>query len=175
MGRYAELMQRMHVRVSSPDGNIVGVMDGTSGGSLAFEEGSYRTYTERSLERQLAALGKLMVVGRRRAQREALQTATGFAAAADDPAESDDPKHRRYLERWAQLTCEAMSPGECVYLSATGMRDWTVVIKDGTLRRLDETELLAEVHGAVMRLLDDQRDKENALFHEIYQPQKGAR
>lgn len=168
MGSYAEAMQQMHVRVTSPDGQIFGIMDGPVGGEISFSEGTYRHYTERSLERQLAALAKLLMVARRRAQREALEAATGMIASDEDPRKVDDPRRRRYLERWAELTSEGMSPGECVFLSATGMRDFNVVIKDGTLQRLEEQDLVEELRGANAALLQDQRRNAQALHKEIY-------
>lgn len=175
MGYYAEAMRRMHVRVTSPDGQIFGIMDGPAGGAITFAEGTYRHYTERSLERQLAALAKLLVVARRRAQREALEAATGMTAAEEDPRKADDPRRRRYLEQLAELKSEGMSPGACVYVSATGMRDFNVVIKDGTLQRLDETELLEELRGANAALLDDQNRNATALHEEIYETDTKAR
>ncbi|HZE41106.1 MAG TPA: hypothetical protein VE172_20090 [Stackebrandtia sp.] len=162
----------MNVRVTSPDGNITGTMIGPSGGTLAFREGSYPRYSERSLEKQLAALAKLLVVGRRRAQREAIQAATGFAGKAENPSDVDNPQRRKYLEKWHRLKVEGMSPSESVYMSATGMLDWSVVIKDGTLRKLDENSLLHQVRGAVIQLLEAQRDKEDELFQQIYEPDK---
>lgn len=175
MGRYAEAMRQMHVRVTSPDGQIFGIMDGPAGGEISFAEGTYRHYTERSLERQFSALAKLLVVARRRAQREALEAATGMTAADEDPKKADDPRRRRYLEQLAELNSEGMSPRACVYLSSTGMRDFNVVIKDGTLQRLEEAELVEELRGANAALLLDQRRNAAALHKDIYEPQSKTR
>lgn len=174
MGFYAEAMEQMRVRATSPDGNITGTMDGLSGGEISFAEGTYRHYTERSLEHQLSVLAKLLMVGRRRAQREALEAATGMTASAEDPTKAE-PLRRRFLERWAELNSAGMSPSACFYLSATGMRDYHVVIKDGTLRRLSEPELVDEIRGAITALLDDQARNAKALHKEIYETRTKTR
>lgn len=174
MGDYADLLEKMKVRVTSPDGMVFCTMTGPDNGDMVFAENAYRHYTERALEHQLSVLAKLIMVARRRAQRQALEAATGMTAAPEDPKQAD-PLRRRYLEQWDEMTCEGMSPGQCVYVSATGMSDFNVVIKDGTIRQLEEEELIQEIRGANEALLLDLERRSTALHDEIHETKTRGR
>ncbi|ADD39829.1 hypothetical protein [Stackebrandtia nassauensis] len=156
MGILAERLDSLSIETSSPDGQITGVFRPTSALSVHFRDGGYRGYTERGLERQLAALVASAWARYWRARQAAVAEATGEPAVPHQPW---DTAGRRYRAERDRTRCEGMSAGHRVHVSHTGLRDWNVVVRDGTLSTLDEFGFAAELESGFTAAMRDHRHK----------------
>jgi hypothetical protein len=161
MGVLADRLDTMYLRVTAPARNIVAELRGRDDVQLSFTPESYRYLNEWELERQLAALGKLLWAAYIREYYAALSEAVGQTIEREGPAIG-----RRDLEFRAardELVAEGRSADGLVQISTRGMQEWTVRIADGTLRTLTENEFAARVSEAAGQLINDQRTKIDVL------------
>lgn len=128
--------------IASPDGNLVTAVGGDAPIRLTIRQGAGYRYDEPALEHQLEQLARLARIGllrTRRADREESSRAVNTA----------DPRRRRYREALRLIEATGESAAGSVVVSTTGYEHWTFSIVRGTMRRLSEEELTAEVESAV--------------------------
>lgn len=166
MGTMADQLANLHNTVYSPDGLITAELRSDQVTSLTFQEGAFRQYTERELERQLSRLALRMWTSYQRSYDEAVAAATG--QAVEPSKESWDANRRRFRKAQAETVSTGMSPRRLVYFECTGMVSWQIVIRDGALTELDEAQLVAEVFGAYRAMNLDYRIKMQDLRTEHY-------
>lgn len=166
MGIMADRLNKMVVTVSSPDGQIEGVLRDRDAVSVEFRVGTYRRYQERTLEYQLARLATLLWTGYQRGYNDAVAAATG--RPVQDGRHLWDARRRAFRDAQAATVAEGMSVGERVFITNTGMLSWQVVIKDGTIAAVDEKEFAVECVSAFDRLMMDYRHKMALLRAEHY-------
>lgn len=166
MGIMADRLNNMHVQVSSPDGQIQGVYRNRDDLSLSFTGSSFKHYQERTLEFQLSRLALLLWTGYQRVYDNAVSEVVGHPVK--DERHTWDANRRRFREEQAKTVVQGMSDGKQVYLENTGMRNWHVVIKDGTVQTLDEEQFNTECVSAFYALMADHRMKMAALRNKHY-------
>lgn len=170
MGVFADRIATMTLRQSTPDGFIEGTLTKAEGLSVAFTERTYGHYTERGLESQLNTLCAQLRAEYQRYTAEALAAATGrpvdlYARPGRDP---DARGHRLELER-AATVLKGMSSRAMVYIEATGMERWRVLVRDGALDALTEAEFTRELAEAYQAVLDDDEETMHALRDKHYE------
>ncbi|GAA4921390.1 hypothetical protein LX16_4942 [Stackebrandtia albiflava] len=161
MGTMAELLANLHHKVYSPDGQLEAELRGDRVVNLAFRAGTYRHYTERTLETQLARLALRTWTAYQRGYDAALSEATG--RVVERGRETWDAGRRRFRDAQAAMVSKGMSPGRLVYVETTGMTSWHFVIRDGALRTTEEPAFVAEVLGAYRAVSLDYRVKVGRL------------
>lgn len=166
MPRFGELMDRLTVTVRSPDGKIVGHLANRTHVRIEFLADSYYEYDRQSLERQLASLGKLLWVGRRRGSLRALSEVVGYEVTGREERVSDDSKE--YDQRLRELELGGQSIDGHIRILCTGWQDWAFEIEDDALEELSEGQFLSELDSAVRDLLTDNAEQVSALKAEIF-------
>ena len=161
MGIMADRLDAMVINVSSPDGQVHGELRDRDAISVSFEGESYSEYTERDLERQLARLALLLWTGYQRGYDAALSEATGQPVTRS--RESWDANRRRFRDAQAETVAKGMSKEGYIYVETTGMLSWQVVIRDGTLKELEETQFCEELIGAYHVMSAEYRAKMSQL------------
>lgn len=156
MGIMADRLNSMVVKTSSPDGEIAGEYRPKGDTTVRFLGDSFRRYQERELESQLAELAKRWWHGYERGYDLALAEANGGAVERVDPG---DGRQVRLQKEKAETVYEGMSAGGRVYFHCIGLREFRVVIRDGTLSQCDESGFAGEVVTGYLALLRDYRSK----------------
>lgn len=146
MGVLADLLDALVVTVSSPDGQITAVLRNRRELDVSFVDGGYRKYTERSLEHQLSRLLVSLWNEHRRGCDAALAEALGHPV--EKPRESWDTNERRFKAERVETVAEGMSRQKCIFMRTTALMSWDVVVRDGTLIKLDEAEFTADLLSA---------------------------
>ncbi|WP_244615695.1 hypothetical protein [Stackebrandtia albiflava] len=164
----ADRLSSMVVDVRSPDGRIRATLRHRDELTLYFSGDAYRHYQERTLEYQLARLATLMWVDYQRQYDEAVAAVVGHPVEED--RESWNANRRRFREEQAETKASGMSPGNVVYVENVGMRNWHVVVRDGTVARVPEEEFAAECVGAFHTLMRDHADNMRRLRAKHYGP-----
>jgi hypothetical protein len=162
----AERMASLRVRVESPDGNIEAELHDQVRVDLTFRPRRYPQYSGFSLETQLAGTGRLLVAARTRAYFAALSEAAGYRIEREERPVG--PRDVAFAEARDALVASGASPDDRIRIAVRGMRDWSVEIAPGALRRLDEAEFADRVRSAVADLIEDQFRRIAHLRREIY-------
>lgn len=156
MGEITDRVDRMVVRATSPDNNIMAAFTGGRTLEIQFRPGTYRAYSRHGLQHQLSQLGPLVFTGYRRGLNQVIQSVTG----STEPASEDwDANRRRYRQAQEKLVARAFSPNRRLRAQAEGLLHWTVEIKDGTLAELSEADFCREASKLVDRVLNDHNIK----------------
>lgn len=152
MGIIADRMAALRIETSSPDGQIDSVFTPIAQVSISFRGNGYRNYTERGLEHQLSALATRWWVGYREARDDVMTEVTGVRPVREEIA---DARSRRFRAERDSTDCEGMSPRALIHVSGTGLHTWRVVLRDGVLASLDETEFADELAAAYRAAIRD--------------------
>lgn len=168
MGQMADRLAALVVTAFSPDGQIEGSYGAAAGANIRFNGNSYRHYTERGLGHQLSRMAVLVWIAHQRGHDATVAEVTGQPVSRRQ--ETWDARRRRYREEQAETESEGMSTGGLVYFRNTGMRDWHIVIRDGTLSKLDEPEFVKEFLSGYAALSLDYRQKMTELRTKHYGP-----
>ena len=168
MGTYADLMSRLVLTVTSPDGAVTATLSDRDRLTVSFRPGAYDFYADDPdlLARQIAGLARLVWTGRRRASLSALSTALGREITGRE--EPDSERRRAFVEARDTLDLIGVSAGRHVTLRAKGWLRWRVDIAEGCLDHLTEASFSAELASALRTLLADYAAKSEALRDEIY-------
>ena len=167
MNVLADRLDSMKVRVSAPGGKLAAELRNRSEVELRFARGSYQWYSERSLETQLASLGKLLWAARMKGYHLAVSEALGEPVAREAPPVT--PRDQAFYAARDRLVAEGRPADGRVAVAVRGMRDWQVTIANGTLRALNEDEFAARVNEAAGKLINDQQMKVWELKQRYYE------
>jgi hypothetical protein len=151
MGIIADRLDGLRVRASVADGGISGELRGRTTVEVACAPWVYRTLDERSLERHLAALAKLLWAARMRNYFAAVSDAFGETVTREPPALGR--RDVEYVEARDRIVARGTSLDGRVAIEVLGMREWRVSVADGTLR---DRELPRQVRQAAEALIQDQ-------------------
>ncbi|GAA4915041.1 hypothetical protein LX16_4247 [Stackebrandtia albiflava] len=167
MSVYASMMDRLDLKVHSPDRNIRARLTDRTRLELSFVPESYRSYADGSLAHQVAAVARLLWVGRRRASLIARKEALGesSAAAYEEPR---SPEQREFFERRARIEATGESDNGWVTVATVGWTHWDVTLAPRTVRTLHEVQFCREVESAFPRLLADYRAENAALLDALH-------
>lgn len=166
MGILADRLESMCVESSSPDGQITGEFRPPGNVWVCFKEDTYHHYRERTLERQLSDLMGRWWASYLQARSVAVAEATGQPAIDYEPWNS---RERKLLAEREQTVFEGMSERQTVFVRSTGLRQWQVVVRDGCLNTLDETEFGAELSSGFGAMMRDYHGK-SAQLRDKYLP-----
>ena len=166
MGTYADLMDALTLRVTSPDGQLAATLTGRSKLDIAFADGSYSRYTERALEEQAKYLLQSVFSAQRRAHFDALSKAQGRMITEEPPPA--DNRGKRYRELVAEAVATGDSRRGTVRVGNRGITEWKVRIADGTLGRLSSQEFTGELGSALQAMLRELFVKRGQLRREAY-------
>lgn len=166
MGVLADRLEAMRVRALAPGGGIGGELRGRDQVHLSFPPGRYHWFNERELEQQLAGLGRLLWAGRMKKYYAAVSEAFGEPVSGESPPIS--PRDQDFYAARAELTAEGISADGLVRIQVCGMREWTVRIANGTIRRLTEEQFTVRVQEAATALIRDQFAKIRFLKDRYY-------
>ncbi|MGH8876604.1 MAG: hypothetical protein ACRD0P_04555 [Stackebrandtia sp.] len=171
MGIYADRMRALNLTFTSPDGKVAARLTNNTNMALSFQPNAYREYKEGSLEIQLTALMRLAHAGRRRAHMEALSES--MMKTAGRPAEPPkdwqlSQKQLKFRNKHAELESRGKSQNDVLRVLNTGMRNWEVRIKPGTLDKTTEDEFKREFTSAIANMMTDYRFKIADLKQAVY-------
>ncbi len=161
MGRLAERLDNIRVRVRAPGADIEAELSARNTITLSFGESVYEFIRERYLEHALASLARLLFAGWLREYRAAIAD-TGLNI---DPKDQHDLNFR---DERQDLQSSGESSDGRIRLTAVGMDDFTVRITRGTVRDLREREFVARVGEAAAALLGDYRTQVRDLKKRYY-------
>jgi hypothetical protein len=169
MGELADRLDRVHVRVAIPGGEISAEMRGESDVRLAFEPGYYDYFrdNERELERKLAILCRLLFAARTREFEAVIQAAGGESTTRERAVA---PLDVEYFERLDRLAARGCSPDGRIEITTVGFREWAVKIQDGTVRSLYEEEFSGRATDAAYDLIRNITDEVLSLRQHVYHP-----
>lgn len=162
MVELADRLEVMMVRVTSGDGNLMARFEGGHELSVKMRPGSFRSYREDSLARQLGQLFTLVWTGYRRGYFQAM------GAAEESETPDWDARDRRCRQAAAETVAVATSPLRLLRAKAVGLLDWSVDIKPGALASLDEARLLYEARNVFDAVLSDHNAKVRELIKRTY-------
>ena len=166
MGVLADRLDRMRIRVTSPNGKITAELYDRTAVRLSFAPGSYRWYSERTMERQLAGLGRVLWANRMKGYYQALSEAFGATVTRESTPVTQ--RDLAYAAARDTLVAEGRSPDGQIRITVRGMREWTIRITDGTLDALPERRFAAGVEQAASELILDQFAKVRQLKDHHY-------
>lgn len=159
MSVVSDMLSRLVVRATSPDGNVQAKLSG-NGFELGFRAKTYPEYSDTGLAAQLSEVLSKLGVGYREAMDKVVTAERGRPPVR---GESWDAQQRRYQEARRQLEARGMSPQKYFRTRLTDQTVWTAEVKPGTVAKLSEAEFVAEVKGAVNATIADLSTKEYLL------------
>lgn len=151
MGTVREKLAGTRIELSTPDGSVTGALRTIDDLAIEVRDGGLRHYSERGLENQLSALIERLWTDYRRSRLAVVAEANGRSAGPLKPWRAEF--HQYHTERY-ETFAEGMSLGQRVFVSGTGLRRCSIVIRDGSLSEMDETVFADEVtsgYAAMMR------------------------
>lgn len=154
VGIVADRLQALTIRVTSPDANLQGRLNGRDV-RIQFRPDTYRDYDEPKLAHQLGRLLTLMSTGYRRGHGEIMKEAKLISVT--DPKDAGNEAQRRYLEGVAQLAVVGKTSRGLVRIRSIGMRNWECRIADETVANLAESAFIAETEASIQTLLSNYR------------------
>jgi hypothetical protein len=169
MAEFMERVRQVSARSSSPDGQIVAMIDPSRRLGLEFTDGAFERYREAMLERQLGALAGRLWIEYQRAYVEVLTDVTGVRPTRSSAAGSDlDPQQRRYREACAAIHCACEVHGGRIRVVTDGLTRWSFSITPGTLAQLSRTEFCRLTQAAAQAAMDGQFDRAREIRDDIY-------
>lgn len=170
MAELSERLDRLTIKVNSPDGGLTAVLRERSRLSLSFQPGRFGDYTESTLEPQLARLAAFTWVGWQRGYAAALAEA-GPQAAAGSSA-SDEAARRSLRERF-DVVATGSAVGGAVRATTRGLREWKFELEPGCLHSLGEKGSAEAVEAAVCEAVIAYEVKAEALKRGCLEPPIG--
>ncbi|MFD0557786.1 hypothetical protein FB566_3072 [Stackebrandtia endophytica] len=164
---YTDMMDRLDLKVHSPDTNLRARLSRRTDLDISFVPRTYESYSDWALSQQLAAVAKLLWVGRRRASLMARKEALG-ESAADRFEEPRYPEEREFFDKRARIQATGTSANEWVTMTTVGWTHWRVDLAPRTVRTLSEQQFCAEVVSVFSPLLADYRAQLAILLDELH-------
>lgn len=161
MGRLAERLDNIRVRVREPGAEIEAELSSRNNITLSFGESVYEFVSERYLEGALPRLARLLFVGWLREYRAAI-------AETELNIEPNDQHDLNFRNERGEIESSGESSDGRVRLSAVGMNEFIARIKRGTVRELREREFVARFREAAAALLEDYRAQVRELKKRYY-------
>ena len=179
MDDFETRMERMRIRVTSPDGTVRGTLEGAGGEvRVEFAPRSLAGHTEASLAVQLSA----MLGAVERAYSRTLAALVEASAGPAVPLEELDPDVREWRERYesaaAKVSVTGHSPNEHVRARITGEAGMEFRIRPGSLdpRRLSEASLAEEINTVIADVRREYGERLREIqFHVHEQEARGER
>ncbi|MEV6636525.1 hypothetical protein AB0M54_37870 [Actinoplanes sp. NPDC051470] len=166
MGELADRVETMRVRATAPDGSLTAELYDRDQLTLTFHNDYYRQCDDDDLGRRLAAVASLLWVARTREYERIYSDVTGDYSTGEGPPATERERDWR-AERDAIEAHGASEDGR-VRVRAVGLRNWTVTIRPGTTRTLDEQQFIAAAGQAAGALIRDQFTRLAALSNKYY-------
>ncbi|MFI6044710.1 hypothetical protein ACIA8C_23990 [Nocardia sp. NPDC051321] len=148
----AERLDNIRIRVRAPGTEVEAEFTRRTDFALFFEEGAYAFVDEAILERTLTSIAKLLWVQWQRQYRRAIED-TDLIIDAVDSADIN------FFAERDEIEAVGVSSDHRITISTTGLRDFSVHIKPGTVRELTERRFSISAAAAAKRLLQDYQEK----------------
>lgn len=162
MRTFTEVFAAIEKKVASPDGNIVVTLTGGTVTDAEFRPGTFPSYDKSSLEEQIVALIKLVIVARKRSRREAIIETLGHVPIRWEPTAKD----LEYRERLKEIEGEAHSSRISIY--ALPGEFWDVEIRPDSLAESSSSDFLQECLSVASEALSDMQRKVRVVNEEIF-------
>lgn len=166
MGEFADRVDTMLVRASTPDGTVHAELRDRTRLAMTFREGFYDQCSDHDLERRLSVLANLLWVARTREYNRIYSDLTGDYSTGESPAISE--RDIAWRAERDSLEAYGSSADGRIRVRSIGGRDWQVSIRPGTARNLDEYQFASAAAEAAGELIDDQFVKLAALSNKYY-------
>jgi hypothetical protein len=161
MGRLADRLDDIRVRVRVPGTEIEAELRDRTNVTISFGESVYEFLDERGLERSLAGLARLLYAAWLRQYRAAIEEST-LDITPHDQRDYD------FLDARSEIGSSGASGDGRIRFSAVGMQDITVEIVPGTVRELTEDQFARQTKEAVTILIQDHMAKVRDLRIRFY-------
>jgi hypothetical protein len=158
-------LDRIVVRVQSPDQNISVVLRGRSDLELTFARGAYQYMDERHLGFQLDRLATTTWAAYRRAYLAALSEEIGERVSGE--SRSLSPRMASYRQAIEALTVRGASTHGWVKAVSVALARWEFAVQRGACSQLDERQIIAEIGSAVRAVLADFDSKVRDIHTEM--------
>lgn len=158
-------LDRIVVRVQSPDQNISVVLRGRSDLELTFARGAYQYMDERHLGRQLDRLATTTWASYRRAHLAALSEEIGETVSGED--RSPSARMAAFRQAIADLRLRGRSTHGWVEAISVGLARWEFAVQPGACSHLTEAQLIAEIGSAARAVLADYASKVRGIHAEM--------
>ncbi|MEV0647896.1 hypothetical protein AB0I28_21775 [Phytomonospora sp. NPDC050363] len=169
MGIVTERVERMNIKVASPDGSVRATL-AFRGLSVRIKPGTAELHNERSLTVQVEAVLASAFTGYERAVEMIRSEVAGGRRPPNLEDLPEEHPRRRLDAEASRLTVTAYSAEDYVSLTWRGKKDFTVELRPGTVRRLTEGELAEELNSA----LADAARQRAVRLREIHRRLSGA-
>jgi hypothetical protein len=161
MGRLADRLDGIRVRVRAPGTDIEAELRNRTDVTITFGESVYEFADERGLERSLAALARLVYAGWLRQYRAAIDE------SALDITPSDERDHE-FLDERSKVEAGGKSSDGRITFACVGMQEISVEIVPGAVRELTEDQFAARAEEAVTILIQEYLAKVSELRKRFY-------
>lgn len=158
----AERLDGIRVRVRAPGTEIDAELRNRTGITVSFGESVYDFIDESALERALAGLARLLWAGWQRQYRAAIDE-TNLNIEVDDLRDSN------FFADRAKVEAIGKSNDARITITATGMENFTVHIKPGTVREISEDQFAENASEAAAKLIQDFQVKVDDLKKRYYE------
>ncbi|MDT5040467.1 MAG: hypothetical protein QOE51_1452 [Actinoplanes sp.] len=166
MGDLRDRIRAIYVRASSPDDAITAELTGRNRVTMSFARGWYDRCDETELERKLSSVATLLWTARMRRYWEVRSADAGVRISGEP--KPIGPRAVAYHQARDALVAHGRSADGRVSAVVEGMRRWTIQVRRGTIREIDEHEFAAAAGQAAAELIQDQYRKIAALKLTIY-------
>lgn len=151
MSEIRDRIANLNVQVRSADGTVDGRLSMREGMSIEFAKDVRDRHDEESLSRSVEEVLRGMAVGKRRAGELILRQARENQSSLPEPGPLE--RHREAVDKdLAKLDISVESPRDHMMIRQVGQETFFVILRPGTLRRLDHDELAREVTAAARKI-----------------------
>ena len=147
MGSIIDRISQLNIEVTSPDRTVSGQLTMRAGMSIRFAEDIRRWHDEDTLAAQVEAVLRGLVAGQRRAAH--MLRGTTEPDPSEKPRTPAAQRAAKLAEAIAEQDVSAESTDGNVLIRQTGADDFIVVIVPGSLHRIPQDALRAEVQSAL--------------------------
>ncbi|WP_027341568.1 hypothetical protein [Hamadaea tsunoensis] len=161
----SDRLDRMVVTASTSDGALSAELYDRDQVRITFEQGSYRWLDERTLERHLVSLARVLWSRRMREFWMIMGEVSDYAYTAEPLPVT--PAQQEFVERRENIVARGASADGRVQLSVRGMHEWKAVVRDGTLTEIGPDDFVAGVRTAAEQLIADQLAQITAVKNDL--------
>ena len=161
MGELADRLDRMVIRETSPDGQIMATQTNRSQVVLVIHPGAYRAYDEQMLASELTELARKMRARCRSGYYEAVSAVTGECVTGEEPEPSS--RYEAFRRARQSLQVQATSPNGWITAVTVGLDRWRISIRHGALDALSLDQFIADALSVLRELLTEHADRVHEL------------
>lgn len=169
MGLIKDRLASLNINAYSPDESVNANLSRTNGIHVELAERIAEFHTEETLEAQIEAALTAAMDGYGQAI-EMIREEKYGAQPPRDPEAPVSERFKAFHEAGDALKAAGTSPRKYVVIEWHGRGEFLVVLKPGTLSKLDDADLASEVNAAVSKAADEYSRQVSQLHKTVYQP-----